>query len=162
MGNMSKINSTCKSFGKKVASFKKCEECKTKEKEACQEIFKSSLVAKNEKAAAAKTAGTVNVNKENKKGEDVMKNQNTTNGTAKIGKAQEIKNMIFSLARKAMYTRKELGQAMRNAFPEYKNSTLSTYISDSFNVKYAGATGCGIHRMLAYVQTGKKKIIVVR
>jgi len=158
----------CKSFGKKVAGFKKCEDCQVEMKEACQEMFKASFIAekkkdekKEEKVVETQVVTEI---KSDKEGEKIMENtSNNTQATAgKIGKAQEIKSMIFSLAKKAAYTRRELGAAMREAFPEYKNSTLSTYISDSFNVKYAGATGCGIHRMLAYVQVGKKKVIVVR
>lgn len=173
MGNIDQVTkkSECKSFGKNNGSgtFKKCADCLIKSD--CQEELKLSFLSeKSEKAGSGE--GSVSVNSENsvqiekieKKEEKVMttSNSNQAGKAGKIGKAQEIKDTIFSLAKKAAYTRKELGQAVRAAFPEYKNSTLSTYISDSFNVKYAGATGCGKHRMLAYVQVGKKKIITVR
>lgn len=172
MGNIDQVTkkSECKSFGKNNGSgtFKKCADCLIKSD--CQEELKLSFLSeKNEKAGnveagSVDSVNSVQIEKIEKKEEKVMTTSNSTQAgkAGKIGKAQEIKDTIFSLAKKAAYTRKELGQAVRAAFPEYKNSTLSTYISDSFNVKYAGATGCGKHRMLAYVQVGKKKIITVR
>ncbi len=169
MGNLKDVVTVdCKSFGKKSANFKKCLTCEDEVKKACQDAF-IALSAEKTEVKGTEVKEITN-NQENQKNQEIktMKNlKNSTNSTtaatnAKIGKAQMVKDMIFSLARKAEYTRKELGQAIQASFPEYKNSTLSTYISDSFNVKYAGVTGCGAHRMLSYVQTGKKKIIVVR
>jgi ribosomal protein S18 len=155
--------------------FKKCEDCPEKMKIACQSAFVDLSLKKieDEEGKAVVEGSAVKNNSNNSKKEEIetMTNQkNSTENTtvktsavnAKIGKAQQVKDAIFSMARKAEYTRKELGQAIQGAFPEYKNSTLSTYISDSFNVKYAGVTGCGAHRMLAYVKVGDRKIIVVK
>ncbi len=75
----------------------------------------------------------------------------------KFNKAQQIKDMIFSLARKAQYTRKEIQALLESSFSEYKKSTISTYISDSFNSKYVNVTGC--KRKLKYTLVANKKIV---
>ncbi len=151
--NQNNENVDCKSFGKKNANFKKCTSCKAEVKEECKELF-SALVLKKSKEVEEEVEEVKEVESTVEK----KKVEETVVKVGKIGKAQQIKDKIFSLAKKAMYTRRELGKVMRESFPEYQNSTISTYISDSFNVKYAQATGCGKHRMLAYVQVGSKKV----
>ncbi len=88
-----------------------------------------------------------------------MTTVNTTSN-ARFNRAQEIRAKIFSLALKAQYTRKEIQVILDKTFSEYKKSTLSTYISDSFNIKYCQKTGC--KKMLDYVIVSNKKIVTVR
>ncbi len=152
----------CKSFGTK-GGFKKCGKCEAGIKTECEKTYLASIKPEIIQFEYKKDEVKPEENKpENATPEENTPAIETVVGTAKIGKADQIKNMIFGLAKKAQFTRKELGEKLRKAFPEYKKSTLSTYISDSFNVKYAGATGCGEHRMLSYTKVGTKKIVTVR